>query len=159
MAEAPQWAQGLEADIGHAGPPEGEGPEPREGGDEWDGLVPEGRRPQVEQLETAEMAEGSQDGLGGGAAHKDQGLQVQRAEALQGRWIRPGLQGPELDLGAGRHPYVTPGLAELPPPGVPSMAGPAGNPLATGAAHGQHPEGLLHGEIKLPAWERQSPKG
>jgi hypothetical protein len=77
----------LETGIGHSGPPEGETPQPGEAGDEWDGLVPQGGRPEVDLLEAGEVAEGSENGLGGGLSPKDQGLQVQRAEALQGGWI------------------------------------------------------------------------
>jgi hypothetical protein len=105
------------------------------------------------------MAKGGEDSLGGGLSPKDQGLQVQRAEALQGGWIGPGLECPELELGPGGHPNVAPRLAELSPPCGPSVTCPGGCPPATRAPQRQRPDGVVHGEVKLPNWERQGSKG
>src|SRR5207249_8409976 len=116
------------------------------------------RRPEVELFEAAEMNEGSEGGLGRSESTQDEALQVQRAEAPESVGIGPGMHGPELDLGTGRDPHETPGLDELPPPAAPSVACPGPGPPATVATHGQHPEGVLRGEVELPGWEGQGPE-
>jgi len=159
MAEAPERAQALEAGIGHPGPPEVEDPQAREADDEWHRLVPHSPRPQVEQLESAQMAKRSQGGLRGGTAPEDQGLQVQRAKAFEGGRVGPGLPGLELELVARRHPNVAAGLAELPPTGAPPVAGGARSPAPARAAQRQRPERVFRREIKLPARKGQGSKG